>query len=453
MNISRFDYDGYARLPTTDVKHIPGDTGLPVFGDTFEFLTNYKGLTERKFRKYGPVFRTYGMFQHTIVLLGPDANQAVLRDNAECFSNKLAWDPMLEKIFSNGLMLMDFDIHKYNRKILQTAFKKNAIEAYIGKMTPRITQGLSAWQTGQTLSFYEHIKRLLLDVAAEVFLGLEIGEEAAKINQSFIDAVDASVAVLRVPHIGRTWQRGLNGRSYLEKFIGRHVDAKRQSEGADFFSHICRARDDDGGEFTKQAIVDHLIFLLFAAHDTTTSTLCSIIYSLAKNTQWQQRLRDEYNAVGKDWLEYNDLAKLETTELVFREALRMYPPLPTIPRRCIKEIEILGYRIPRNAGVGISPLFTHYMEEYWTSPQRFDPERFSPARAEDKKHFFQFLPFGGGHHKCLGMIFAEVQSKLFLFKFLRNYRVSVQPGYDMRYSIVPMSLPTDGLPITIEKIR
>ena len=103
----------------------------------------------------------------------------------------------------------------------------------------------------------------------------------------------------------------------------------------------------------------------------------------------------------------------DTASLVFREALRMYPPLPTIPRRCVRETEVMGFRIPRNAGVGLSPLFTHYMPEFWSDPQRFDPERFSPGRAEDKQHFFQFIPFGGGAHKCLGLHFAEIQSKIF----------------------------------------
>lgn len=452
MSNPPIDYRDYARMPEPAITHIPGDSGWPVFGDTFEFLRDYKGLTERKYHRYGPVFRTYGMFQHTIVLLGPDANQAVLRDQAENFSSKLAWDPLLDRIFPNGLMLMDGDIHKYNRKLLQTAFKKSAIEGYLQRMNPHLAQGVAQWPQRRSFAFYEHIKRLLLDVAAEVFLGVDMGEDAARINQSFVHAVDASVAVVRLPVFNNRWHKGIKGRRFLEQFIGRHIDAKRAGAGRDFFTHICQVKDDDGHEFARQAIVDHMIFLLFAAHDTTTSTLCSIIYSLAQNPQWQQRLRDEYRALGKDSLDYDDLARLESTEWVFREALRLYPPLPTIPRRCLRDTEILGHRIPRNAGVGISPLFTHYMPEFWSNPQRFDPERFAPARAEDKRHFFQFVPFGGGHHKCLGLNFAEVQSKLFLFHLLRRYRVGVAPGYAMQYSRVPMSLPTDGLPITLEML-
>ena len=122
---------------------------------------------------------------------------------------------------------------------------------------------------------------------------------------------------------------------------------------------------------------------------------------------------------------------MEKTTWVFREALRMHPPLPTIPRRVVEDVEWQGYTIPKNSLVNISPLHTHYMEEYWSNPYSFDPERFSPERAEDKQHFYQWIPFGGGHHKCLGINFAELQTKTFLFHFLRQYRVSVKPGYEM----------------------
>lgn len=453
MSVSNFDYKRFPRTPCSQLQHIPGDSGWPIVGDTFSFLKDAKTLTENKYRQYGPVFRVNSFFQNTVVTLGPEANEAVFKNQAHHFSNKLAWDPTLDRIFPNGLMLMDFDQHKYDRKILQGAFKKQAIEGYLDSMAPRIQSGLETWPTKQPIFFYQRVKSLLLDVAAEVFLGIDIAYKADSINQAFIAAVEASTAVIKLPLLGRRWQRGLQGRATLEQFIHGHLDQKRQSNSGDFFAQICRASDDDGQLIPDRAIVDHIIFLLFAAHDTTTSTLCSIIYSLAKHPRWQERLREEIVALDSHELTYDDCARLENCSLVFREALRMYPPLPVIPRRCIQQTDIMGYTIPENASVGLSPLFTHYMEEYWNKPEQFDPDRFSKQRAEDKKHFFQFVPFGGGHHKCLGLNFAEIQSKLFLFHFLRHYRVSVDKHYSMKHSIVPLSLPTDGLPVRIESIH
>ena len=94
-----------------------------------------------------------------------------------------------------------------------------------------------------------------------------------------------------------------------------------------------------------------------------------------------------------------------------------------------------------------------YAGVYWTNPDKFDPERWSPERAEYKKHFFQYVPFGGGAHKCLGLNFADIRVKIFLFHFLREYSVSITPGYTMPVQAVPISTPKDGLKVIIRKIH
>ena len=441
------------RMPRRDIDHIPGEYGKPLVGHTFEFLRDFHGYTNRMVEKYGLVFRGSVMFQHGVTLLGPDANEFVLRDTDHVLSSRAAWNPLLEKLFTNGLMMRDFADHKFHRRIMQQAFKKKALASYMGKMNPRIARGIDQWPQNQDFQFFYAIKSLLLDVGAETFLGLEMGDEAQQVNEAFVAAVDASLAVLRLPIPGTTWNKGMKGRRFLEKFMTDLIPRKRQGDGEDFFSELCRAADEEtDAKLTDEDVMNHMIFLLFAAHDTTTSTLSSIVYALARNPEWQDKLREECQALGKDELEYDDLDKLEKTGWVFKEALRMHPPLPTIPRRVVEDTEFNGYKLPKNTLVNVIPLHTHYMEEYWSNPHSFDPERFSPERAEDKQHFFQWVPFGGGHHKCIGLNFAELQSKTFLFHFLRKYRVRVAPDYRMPYQLVPLAVPKDGLHITIEKV-
>ncbi len=452
MSSQSIDYRQYPRRPSQRLKHIPGANGLPLFGQTFSFLRNYKALTEQRYQRYGQISRGNTLFQHSLTLLGPEANEIVLKNSEGQFSSMLAWNPLLDRLFPNGLMLKDAEAHRYDRKILQGAFKKAAIEGYLDSMNPHTERGLENWPAGEEFHFQHAVKQLLLEVAAEVFLGVEMGEEASGVNNAFVDTMLASMAVVKLPIPGTLWQRGLAGRKHLEDFVMTHIAAKRREQGQDIFSQICHATDEDGNYFSDEAVRDHIIFLLFAAHDTTTSTLCSIVYALAKNPEWQQKLRDEYQALGKDKLDYDDLGQLENSKLVFKEALRMYPPVPAIPRRTLKDMELFGYHIPKNTAVAISPLFTHYMEEYWSEPTRFDPERFSKERAEDKKHFFQWVPFGGGAHKCLGLNFAEIQTKLFLFHLLRRYDIKVKDGYEMPRSWVPLIFPADGLPVRFEAL-
>lgn len=448
MQQSALDYSSYSRFPNQDLDHIPGDRGLPILGHTISFLRDYQSLSIKGYAAYGPVHRRNILFQEGVSLLGPDANQIVLGDTEQLFSSSLAWNPVLDRVFPNGLMLKDFGEHRYHRRILQSAFKKPAIESYLNPMGEHIVEGIQQWPENQRFEFLPNIKSLLLDVAAQAFLGMELGDDADAVNQAFVDAADASIAVIHKRIPGTRWARGLDGRELLEAFMFRHIEAKRNSDALDFFAQICRAEDENGQGLSDQAVVDHVIFLLFAAHDTTTSTLSSVAYALAQQPEWQEELRAEYAGLG-DNPSYDDIAGMEKTALVFREALRMYPALPTIPRRCLRETQVLGHRIPRNAGVAISPLFTHYMEEYWDQPSKFDPERFGPARAEHKRHFYQYVPFGGGAHKCLGLNFAEIQVKLFLCQFLRRYEISVADGYEMNYTLVPLRMPKDGLPVKI----
>jgi len=440
-------------LPQRNLSHIPGSYGWPLFGQTFEFLRDFQGLVNRTAAECGPVSKGSIFFQRGITLLGPEANEFLLRDQAHTFSSHAAWNPLLGKLFTNGLMLRDFSDHKLHRRLLQQAFKKPALTSYMESMNPHIASSLKSWPLGKEFKFFDAVKSLLLDVGAGTFLGLEMGAEAQQVNQAFVAEVDASMAVLRLEIPGTTWRRGMQGRRFLEKFMTDLIPQKRTGNGNDFFSELCRAVDEEG-ELTlnDEDIMNHMIFLLFAAHDTTTSTLSSIIHALAKNPQWQERLRAEFDSLSKDHLDYEDLAKLEETTWVFKESLRMYPPLPTIPRRAIDDIEFNGYKIPKNTLVSIVPLHTHYMEEYWSNPNTFDPERFSAERAEDKKHFYQWVPFGGGHHKCIGLNFAELQTKIFLFHFLRTYKVSVPAGYTAPYQMVPLAVPKDGLPVTITRL-
>ena len=450
MEVAQQEAAQLPRMPQRKLEDLPGDYGWPLLGQTVPFLKDYHKLVNDQAAKYGLIFKGSVLFQRGVTLLGPDANEFVLKDPEHAFSSRAAWNPILEKLFTDGLMLRDFADHKFHRRIMQQAFKKPALASYLDRMNSHIGSEIEGWQTGETLKFLDHIKALLLDVGAQIFFGLEMGPESDKVNQSFIDATDASLAVVRLPIPGLLWHRGMKGRRYLENFVTGLIPQKRASDTPDFFSELCKAADEEGG-LSDQDVMNHMIFLLFAAHDTTTSTLCSIIYMLAKHPHWQDVLVKEMEGLGKDTLDYDDLGKMEKTGWVFRETLRMRPALTTFPRRTVKDVEYQGYSLPKNTMVNVSTLYTHYMEEYWSNPTTFDPERFSDERAEHKKHFYQWVPFGGGHHKCLGLNFAELQTKTFLFQFLRRYRVSVKPGYELPTQQVPLIMPKDGLPVVLEK--
>jgi cytochrome P450 len=195
-----------------------------------------------------------------------------------------------------------------------------------------------------------------------------------------------------------------------------------------------------------------MIFLMMAAHDTTTSTLSSLLYELARHPEWQARVREECRAGAGETAGYDELGRLATLAMVVNETLRLHPPLSTIPRLASQDFEFGGYRVPSGSMVAIYPLHTHHMAEWWSEPYRFDPERFAPGRAEHERHPYAFIPFGGGAHMCIGYRFAELQIKAILYQLVRRYRWSTPAGYVMPEQQAPIAKPRDGLPITLERL-
>lgn len=185
----------------------------------------------------------------------------------------MGWEGLTGEYFSGSLMLMDFDEHRLQRRLMQTAFKTDAMRGYIDSVNTIARETMNSWPNGQALSFYPTIKALLLDIAAKIFLVAQLDEEGAALNQAFIDFADGTVSIIKKDWPGLLHRKGLNGRLVLEKFIWRSIDSKRQSDGADMFSHFCHERNQNGDYLSHQEITDHMIFLLISAHDTTTSAL------------------------------------------------------------------------------------------------------------------------------------------------------------------------------------
>jgi cytochrome P450 len=151
-------------------------------------------------------------------------------------------------------------------------------------------------------------------------------------------------------------------------------------------------------------------------------------------------------------LPYERLGELTLLEMAFKEAMRVNPPVPGIPRAAVRDFQFGGHRIPAGTRVAVNALFTHRMPEIWPEPLKFDPLRFTDA-ALRARHKYAWMPFGGGAHMCLGLHFAYMQAKSFFYHLLTTTRVSLAPGYVPRWQMWPIPKPRDGLPIRIERVR
>jgi cytochrome P450 len=431
------------------LKPVQGEYGAPLVGHTLTMLTHGLEFSRRWQERFGPVAWVGGMGAKIVTANGPDAIEEVLTNRDGAFSNEAGWNYIIGPFFKRGVMLMDFEEHRHHRRIMQAAFKHERLVSYLESLNPAIADGLARWQPRDGFRLYRNAKQLTLDLATSVFVGDKSGSEADRINKAFVDCVIGGGTFLRTDVPGGRWHRGLRGRRVLEEYFRALLPAKRAGDAEDLFSVLCRAEDEDGNRFSDEDIVNHMIFVLMAAHDTSTATLSWMSYFLGRYPEWQVRLREECRALGKPAISFEDLDKLPMMDLVFKETLRYWGPVGVLFRMATKDTELQGHYIPAGTMISVGLFASMRMEPWWSEPDRFDPMRFSEERREDLSHKYAWVPFGGNVHKCIGMHFGGMEVKAILHQMLLRYVWTIRPGYDPPVAPATGPIPADGLPINL----
>ncbi|MCK9250510.1 MAG: cytochrome P450 [Solirubrobacteraceae bacterium] len=438
--------------PGSGLEPVMGDPSVPYIGRTLGFLRHTLEHCGELYDRFGSISWTTAFGTKMVLVLGPEAIGTVLANRDKAFSNKQGWDYLIGPFFDRGVMLMDGDEHLQHRRIMQEAFKRPRLVDYIAQANDTIARGVASWPNQEGFKLFDATKQLTLDIATEVFMGESLGPEADRLNHAFDDCVVGGQALIRHDVPGGMWHRGLRSRRLLADHFRSQIPAKRAGDGNDLFSVLCRAETADGERFTDEDVVNHMIFTMMAAHDTSTLTLSMMAYYLARHPEWQERLREEAVALGVDQIDYANVDRLPLMDLCFRETLRMNAPVGILGRRSVKDTELDGRFIPADTQLLIGIYPSQRMEPWWSDPHTFDPERFLPERAEDRSHKFAWAPFGAGAHKCIGMFFGTMEVKAILFRLLLTRRFSIPDGYEPPISYGTGPLPADGLPITLSAL-
>ncbi|WP_291418873.1 cytochrome P450 [Actinophytocola sp.] len=432
----------------SSLKAVQGDAGLPVLGHSLEMLRLGIDYAMQRYRTYGPVSWVRAFGTRVVSATGPDATQVVLANKDKAYSQQ-GWEYFIGPFFHRGLMLLDFEEHLYHRRLMQLAFTADRLSGYMGQVGAVVRSQLDLWAARDRFLVYPALKQLTLDVATKVFMASSIGGDSDRLTRAFVDTVRAGTALVRLP-VGR-WGAGLRGRKVLEDYFRRSLPAKRASDSDDLFAALCHAKTDDGEMFTDDDVVNHMIFLMMAAHDTSTIATSAVTYYLGKHPDWQARVREESLALGDEPLTVDAASSLPALDLVLKESMRLVAPVPWMVRKTVKDTELLGHHLP--AGVFVTTLawVNHLLPEYWSDPYQFDPERFAEGRREDKSHRFAYMPFGGGVHKCIGMHFGTYEVKTLVHELVRRFEWSVDEDYEVRWDPTALPVPKDGLPITLRR--
>ena len=410
---------------------VPVIPSLPVIGHSLPFQRNALKFTSEMQEKYGDVFQISLLNEKFIALLTPEATKDIFLDKDDLFSSKEGWAVSLGPTFENGLMLRDFDDHKYHRTLLQDSFRHDAIHGYLEIIQPIINQWVENLKKAGSFNLYQSVKQLMFDISLSLFFLDVKQDESEKLNKLFMDSIASATSAIRWPLPFTKMKKGLKAREFLLDYFESKAGLINDDSKKTLFAELVNTNKGDAG-LSNFEIAEHMIFLLLAAHDTTTITLTNSIYSLSQNVDFRSDLIKEANEVN-----HSDISSLKNGlvgESIFKEAMRYYPPVPFSIRYVVRDTEIQAYPLKAGTYVTISPLLLHHDDRYWDNPDVFDPYRFIDPNYHNKAYF----PFAGGAHTCLGKFFASYIYKNVIYKFVQNIdNFEIDESLEIRPTPIP----------------
>ena len=436
----------FPRVRGRDLASVPGRRGLPFFGILPEAVLDPLAFARRMHSTYGPVHRFHACGNWNVQLVGPEANEFVLFDEARNFSAEGGWKPVFGRHFEGGLLLRDGANHQWHRKLVAGAFKAEQLQAYLDIFAGNNEPVVARW-SGRSLDVYELAQQLTFANGFAAFLGRDPGLATRDDLLAFRYLMRSATSLITIPLPGTAESRAAWATRHVEGLIRPMLSEAVAPERTDLLAMLCRMRR--AGLLDEREIIAHLTFTIAASFDALSSATVSTLYYLAANPQWQSVVREELcsRVPSPRRIALADLAGCARSEWAVKEALRLNAAAPVLWRRAVKPFEFGGHAFPEGTITGVNPMLTHLMPEIWEEPGKFDPQRFSPERSLGR-HRFAFLPFGGGAHGCLGANFAYLQVRALLRCLLDGHEL-VPTGAPPRWYHWPNCRPRKTLRIQL----
>ena len=448
----------FKRERDAPVPFPPGDT-RPSLRRTERFAHDPLPVLLDAYRRYGPVFTLRIFHGNVVFMLGPDANHFITVSHADHFTWRDGHMGDLLPLLGDGLLTIDGEFHRRSRRIMLPAFHRDRIAAALTTMREEIDGALAPWRDGAQLDLYAWTRRLALRVAMRALFGLDPDGALARATDAatqFETALgfwsrDYFLQIIRGPRT--PFARMQQARAQLDALVYDEIDRRRRTgqRGEDVLSLLLDAQDEDGSRLNDQQVRDEVMTLLFAGHDTTTSTVSFLFYELARNPAEEERLAAELGGLGDrepDAAELMGGTALPRLEMAMDETLRLWPAAWVGPRRSTRTFEFAGVQVPAGVPVNYSSWASHRLPDVFPDPEAFRPERFAPE-AKAKLPKGAYVPFGGGSRTCIGMRFGQLEVKAIATSILRRFSLSLAPGYELRVRQMPTIGPKGGLPVVV----
>ena len=425
---------GSASLPPM----LPG--GLPFIGHAYQFWHRPIDLLRAGQRRFGNVWSLQLAGQRATVLTGPEGNEAFFRAPDDVLSARRCYQFTIP-VFGPGVAY-DVSPEEMDRQLafVHPALTEKRLRRYVDVMVEETTQYLDSWGGRGERDLFSSTQELTLFVATRCLLGEEVRRHCSTEFARLYHDLDGGMSILAYffPHAPvPAFRRRDQARDAVYALLSRIMDARRNNGDTheDFLDTLMAFRDERNAPLPDNVIVGLLLTLIFAGQHTSAALAAWAGILLHQHRQYLEAIRDELKReVGDGHVAYESLKRLVRLERAIKECERLRPPLVMLMRSVMQPLRINGYELPEGSLALASPAVSHRLATIYSEPDRFDPDRFAPGREEDRKASYALIGFGGGKHRCLGMVFAYQQIKVIWAGILQRFDIElVEPEYRPDY--------------------
>lgn len=439
----------------------PKPTSTTGRGTLWRFIRGFRkdllsALPAKLYRAWMAEFRS--PLIHSFFCNDPALVQLILRERPENFPKSARLREGLAPLLGNSVFLSNGATWQHQRRIIDPAFEGGRLREAFPAIWSASTSAVKRLRPGQT-DIEAETSHAAADVIFRVLFSLPIEHDTARrVFHAFRTHQDAQpivnmAALIPLPgwlprwHSRKTRKTAQEIRALIETLVDRRLEAIASGTAPDdLATKIMTTPDPQTGRcFDRAEMVDQVAIFFLAGHETSAAALAWALWLLAANPDWQDRVAAEGRALTPD---FEAVSKLKASRAVFRETLRLYPPVPMMVREASRRERFRDRDVPAGAQLVISPWHLHRHERFWTRPDDFDPGRWSRPENTDSARK-AYLPFSAGPRVCPGAGMAMIEGPLMLAQIAAAYRLT--PGPVAPTPIARLTLRgRDGITLQLE---
>ncbi len=412
----------------------PGPKGLPIVGNTLQFRRDPLHFVREMQQTYGHMATIHFGKMPVVMFFRPEHVRYFLVEKPRNFVKPGLGN--LRFLLGDGLLTTDGDFHRQQRRLVQPAFHKHRVEGYADTMVQLTEEMIAHWQPGSEIDMAQEMQQLTLRIIMKALFNLDSPSQSALLGQAFNHVITnssrtvGSVRRLRLDLPFTPYGRVMAGKRTLDTFVYDLIK-QRRAEGrdvGDVLSMLLQAQDE-GNTMTDKQVHDQVLTFLAAGHETAQNTMSWTFYLLSQHPQVLEKLLSELRTVLNGRAPSTaDLPNLPYLEWVINKSWRIYPPAWTLSRKAVEAFDLDGYHFRAGTIAVFSQWVLHHLPDIWGDPDIFRPERWDPLVGQQVPQW-SYFPFGGGPRICIGMPFAELETRLLLATILQHYTPRLVPGF------------------------